>query len=55
MERAGEGHSLVALANGLLSSPLGNKECPLRYYSKERLMSAEARAGWIDPDLRPLK
>ena len=55
MECTGEGHSLVALTNGLLNSPLGDKAFPLRYYSKERLMSAEARAGWIDPDLRPLE
>ncbi len=27
---------------------------PLRYYSPERLWSAEARAGWLEPDLRPL-
>lgn len=27
---------------------------PLRYYSTERLWSAEARAGWVDPDRQPL-
>ena len=27
---------------------------PLRYYSPERLWSAEARAGWVEPDVRPL-
>ncbi|MFL5328942.1 MAG: hypothetical protein ACJ8C4_08490 [Gemmataceae bacterium] len=27
---------------------------PLRYYSLERLWSAEARAGWVEPDVRPL-
>jgi hypothetical protein len=27
---------------------------PLRHYSRDRLMSAEARAGWVEPDLRPL-
>jgi hypothetical protein len=27
---------------------------PLRYYSPERLWSAEARAGWVGPDRRPL-
>jgi hypothetical protein len=27
---------------------------PLRYYSRERLWSAEARARWVEPDLQPL-
>lgn len=27
---------------------------PLRYYSPERLWSADARAGWVEPDRRPL-
>lgn len=55
LETAGEGHSIVSLANGLLNSPLGDKEFPLRYYTRERLMSAEARAGWIEPDLKSLE
>jgi hypothetical protein len=32
----------------------GDKELPLRYYSKARLMSLAARQGWIEPDLLPL-
>jgi hypothetical protein len=32
----------------------GDRELALRYYSKERLMSPEARFGWVEPDLRPL-
>jgi hypothetical protein len=24
------------------------------YYSRDRLFSIEARAGWAEPDLRPL-
>lgn len=27
---------------------------PLRYYSPELLWSAAARAGWVEPDVRPL-
>lgn len=27
---------------------------PLAYYTPERLWSAEARAGWVEPDRRPL-
>src|SRR5204862_349270 len=50
LARTGEGHSLVTLTHGLLNSPLGDKAFPLRYYSEARLMSPEARAGWIEPD-----
>jgi hypothetical protein len=30
------------------------KNFPLEYYSTERLFSDEARASWMDPDLKPL-
>jgi hypothetical protein len=33
---------------------IGAKEYPLRYYSKERLFSADARRRWVTPDLQPL-
>jgi len=32
----------------------GDKGLPLRYWSKERLLSAEARLGWVGPDLGAL-
>ncbi|MEO6236002.1 MAG: hypothetical protein ABIQ52_03330 [Vicinamibacterales bacterium] len=32
---------------------LGDKDLPLRYYSRERLFSDEARTSWVDPDRRP--
>jgi len=32
----------------------GDRNLPRRYYSEARLFSEEARARWIDPDLRPL-
>lgn len=32
----------------------GEKDCLLRYYTRDRLMSSEARFGWVEPDLRPL-
>ena len=28
---------------------LADKDLPLKYYSRERLFSDEARAGWIEP------
>jgi hypothetical protein len=33
---------------------LADKELPLRYYSRERLFSDEARAAWVEPDRQPL-
>lgn len=30
------------------------KNFPLAYYSAERLFSDEARASWVEPDLKPL-
>ncbi|MEP7271795.1 MAG: hypothetical protein ABI882_09840 [Acidobacteriota bacterium] len=45
--------SLVELINRLLQH-FGDKNYLLAYYSRERLMSWEARAGWLDPDLKPL-
>ncbi len=38
----------------LVESPLGDRSILLRYWSRERLMSPEARAAWIEPDLAPL-
>jgi hypothetical protein len=33
---------------------LGARDLPLRHYSEARLKSAEARAEWVEPDLRAL-
>jgi hypothetical protein len=43
--------SLHELVNELLLSPMGRREWPLRFYSKERLLSVEARRNFIPPDL----
>lgn len=45
--------SIVLLFDGLIDS-YGDRSLPLRYYSKERLMSWEARTRWVEPDLKPL-
>jgi len=42
------------LVNELLMSPMGRRDWPLRFWSKERLMSVEARRGWVEPDLRTM-
>ncbi|HET9355127.1 MAG TPA: hypothetical protein VFO42_03065 [Sphingomicrobium sp.] len=45
---------LHELANGLLHSPMGARDWPLRFWSKERLMSVSARRGWVEPDIEAL-
>ena len=45
--------SLVDIANGLIDS-CGNPRLPLEYYSRELLMSWDARRSWVEPDLKPL-
>ena len=42
------------LVNDLLHSPMGQRNWPLRFWSKERLMSVEARRGFVEPDLAAL-
>lgn len=43
----------LAVTNGLLDR-YGSPDLPLGYYTRERLMSPEARANWVEPDLRKL-
>ncbi|WP_374138424.1 MULTISPECIES: hypothetical protein [unclassified Sphingomonas] len=50
-ETAGRG--LAERVNALLLSPLGARDWPLRFYSRERLFSVEARLNWVTPDLSP--
>ena len=45
---------LHELVNQLLLSPMGRRDWPLRFWSKERLMSVEARRGYVPPDLAAL-
>jgi len=42
------------LVNELLASPMGRRDWPLRFYSKDRLLSVEARRDFISPDLAAL-
>jgi hypothetical protein len=48
-----EARSLVSLANELAAS--ADRSLPLEHYTRELLFSPEARAGWVEPDLRPLE
>ena len=54
LERAGQKAPLHELVNGLLRSPAGGRDWPLRFFSRERLMSVEARRHWVEPDLGPI-
>ncbi len=45
---------LFESCNALLASPLGDKDWPLTYWSRDTLFSVAARRGWVAPDLRPL-
>jgi hypothetical protein len=42
------------LVNALMASNLGNPNWLLEYWSRDRLMSVEARRQWSEPDLKPL-
>jgi hypothetical protein len=42
---------LHTLVNQLLLSPTGQRDWPLRFYSRERLFSVEARRAFMPPDL----
>ena len=44
----------VAITNGLIDHAAAKENHPLTYYNADRLMSPEARAGWLPPDLRAL-
>lgn len=54
LEEADPDEPLHELVNELLLSPMGRRDWPLRFYSRERLMSVEARRAWVEPDLRPM-
>ena len=47
-----EARALVHLANELAATH--DKGLPFSFYTRERLFSPEARAVWVEPDLKPL-
>ena len=42
-------------AKRLLATPMGDKQWPLGFWSRERLFSVEARRAWVEPDVAPLE
>ena len=45
---------LHELVNSLLRSPMGRRDWPLRFYSRDYLFSVEARLSHVEPDLEPM-
>jgi len=54
LRRDGHAGSVLSAVNSLLAAR-GHKDLPFEYYSRERLMSREARARWVEPDLKPFE
>ena len=52
--REAAANPLAERVNALLSTPMGARDWPEHFYSRERLMSGAARRSFIEPDLQPL-
>ena len=51
LESCGE-DGLLRKINALLTTEMAPRDWPLRFYSRERLFSVQARRGWVEPDLQ---
>ena len=51
LARSPTGMPLAVCVNALLNAPEGRRDWPLRCYSRDTLFSAEARLGYVPPDL----
>jgi hypothetical protein len=49
LDRTGD-TDLLSAVNGLLTSPEGARDWPLRFYTRDRLFSVDARLAFIPPD-----
>ena len=54
LSEADLGEPIHELVNELLVSPMGRRDWPLRFYSREHLFSVEARRGFATPDVAAL-
>ncbi|MFN0083983.1 MAG: hypothetical protein ACKVX9_01215 [Blastocatellia bacterium] len=45
--------SLIGLFNDMIAA-LGDRSLPFEYYTRDRLLSWEARAAWMEPDIKSL-
>ncbi|MGH7713769.1 MAG: hypothetical protein ACREOG_20970 [Gemmatimonadaceae bacterium] len=46
---------LAERVSQLVASPLADRNVLLKFYSRERLMSPEARSEWVEPDIAVLR
>jgi hypothetical protein len=53
LENLERGRAIEDLISDLIAR-FGNSRIIFDYYSKGRLLSEEAKAGWVEPDLKPL-
>ena len=51
LEEADRSRPIDELVNELLMSPMGRRDWPLRFWSREKLFSVEARREFVPPDL----
>ena len=54
LSEADPAEPLNELVNELLLTPMGRRDWPLRFYSRDRLLSVEARRKFVAPDLAAL-
>jgi hypothetical protein len=54
LSEADTSEPLHDLVNELLLSPMGRRDWPLRFYSRERLFSVAARRDFVTPDITAL-
>ncbi|MEM6801883.1 MAG: hypothetical protein AAF696_10805 [Bacteroidota bacterium] len=53
MNKHKEGKSLEEVCQLFLKSPFANTRIALEFYSKDHLFTVEARASWVEPDIKP--
>jgi hypothetical protein len=54
LNEANSAEPLHELVNELLLSPMGRRDWPLRFYSRDRLLSVPARRAFVQPDIAVL-
>lgn len=53
LARCAQGTTMLERINAAVQH-YGNKDVLFSYYSRDRVMSDEAKNGWVEPDLRPI-
>ena len=54
LAEADRGAPVHELVNELLLSPMGRRDWPMRFYTREVLFSVPARRGFVEPDVAAL-